>query len=154
MRMSRFLMGGLGLSLAGIVAVYPLEARAQCSMMGGGGHDHGTSQEASTKKSTSSKKQQKEVDRLLADEQGRQVLADALLEDQSFMTAFIARMLAAPQWRALVSQTLSQPTSAVPDSAAAKPAVLYACPMHPEVTSSKPGSCPKCGMALVQRPRG
>lgn len=25
---------------------------------------------------------------------------------------------------------------------------LYTCPMHPEVLSPKPGSCPKCGMAL------
>jgi P-type Cu+ transporter len=24
----------------------------------------------------------------------------------------------------------------------------YTCPMHPEVRSDKPGSCPKCGMAL------
>src|SRR6266446_9923384 len=24
----------------------------------------------------------------------------------------------------------------------------YTCPMHPEVTSIKPGRCPKCGMAL------
>lgn len=24
----------------------------------------------------------------------------------------------------------------------------YVCPMHPEVTSDKPGACPKCGMAL------
>lgn len=29
---------------------------------------------------------------------------------------------------------------------------LYYCPMHPEVTSSKPGKCPKCGgMDLVKR---
>ncbi|MBI2252428.1 MAG: efflux RND transporter periplasmic adaptor subunit [Armatimonadetes bacterium] len=26
---------------------------------------------------------------------------------------------------------------------------LYTCPMHPEVISSKPGNCPKCGMKLV-----
>lgn len=26
---------------------------------------------------------------------------------------------------------------------------VYTCPMHPEVTSDKPGKCPKCGMALV-----
>ncbi len=28
------------------------------------------------------------------------------------------------------------------------PATSYACPMHPEVTSSEPGPCPKCGMKL------
>jgi predicted RNA-binding Zn-ribbon protein involved in translation (DUF1610 family) len=27
-------------------------------------------------------------------------------------------------------------------------AALYTCPMHPEVTSHKPGKCPKCGMTL------
>jgi hypothetical protein len=27
--------------------------------------------------------------------------------------------------------------------------VVYTCPMHPEVTSDKPGKCPKCGMTLV-----
>ena len=25
----------------------------------------------------------------------------------------------------------------------------YTCPMHPEIISDKPGSCPKCHMALV-----
>src|ERR671910_2651649 len=28
-------------------------------------------------------------------------------------------------------------------------AVMYACPMHPEVTSQEPGRCPKCGMKLL-----
>ena len=28
----------------------------------------------------------------------------------------------------------------------------YACPMHPEVTSNKPGKCPKCGMTLRPAP--
>ncbi len=29
--------------------------------------------------------------------------------------------------------------------------VAYTCPMHPEVTSSKPGKCPKCGMKLISK---
>ena len=31
---------------------------------------------------------------------------------------------------------------------AAKPAVRYTCPMHPEIIQIGPGTCPKCGMAL------
>ena len=31
----------------------------------------------------------------------------------------------------------------------AQPTSSYACPMHPEVTSTSPGTCPKCGMKLV-----
>jgi hypothetical protein len=39
------------------------------------------------------------------------------------------------------------------DAMKAKPgaqpkATLHVCPMHPEVKSDKPGTCPKCGMAL------
>lgn len=29
--------------------------------------------------------------------------------------------------------------------------VYYTCPMHPEVRSDKPGTCPKCGMELVKK---
>ena len=34
------------------------------------------------------------------------------------------------------------------------PAVVYTCPMHPEVISDKPGKCPKCGMTLVEKKTG
>src|SRR5213075_3560749 len=29
------------------------------------------------------------------------------------------------------------------------PEAQYTCPMHPEIVRAGPGSCPKCGMALV-----
>jgi Heavy metal binding domain len=31
-------------------------------------------------------------------------------------------------------------------------AAVYVCPMHPEVTSDKPGRCPKCNMKLELSP--
>lgn len=36
-------------------------------------------------------------------------------------------------------------------SVAEKAAPVYFCPMHPTVTSDRPGSCPICGMALILR---
>lgn len=40
-------------------------------------------------------------------------------------------------------------SSAIKDSAGKESEGQYTCPMHPEVISDEPGSCPKCGMHLV-----
>ena len=58
-----------------------------------------------------------------------------------------------------------KPAAAMPAShdhdhsahAATEVPAQYTCPMHPEVLSSEPGSCPKCGMFLVpveEKPKG
>lgn len=36
-----------------------------------------------------------------------------------------------------------------PKSATVASGTNYVCPMHPDVTASAPGSCPKCHMTLV-----
>ena len=30
-------------------------------------------------------------------------------------------------------------------------AAMYACPMHPDMVSNKPGKCPKCGMMMDKK---
>lgn len=44
------------------------------------------------------------------------------------------------------SEKMNQTKKATKESA-----VLYTCPMHPEVKSEKPGKCPKCGMDLIKK---
>jgi hypothetical protein len=51
-----------------------------------------------------------------------------------------------------VAETMPAAADAGHQHAAGKsPSAVYACPMHPEVTSDHPGKCPKCGMDLVKR---
>jgi hypothetical protein len=42
-------------------------------------------------------------------------------------------------------------TKARPATTRASALATYSCPMHPEVTSDRPGKCPKCGMNLTQQ---
>ncbi|GGP93924.1 efflux RND transporter periplasmic adaptor subunit [Shewanella ulleungensis] len=51
----------------------------------------------------------------------------------------------------LLSSTTMLPTHAAIEPAHEQHQHNYYCPMHPEVTSDKPGSCPKCGMFLVAK---
>lgn len=45
-----------------------------------------------------------------------------------------------------------------PSPGPSPPAVMYTCPMHPQVEAEKPGTCPICGMTLIKkdkpRPQG
>lgn len=48
----------------------------------------------------------------------------------------------------LVGGVYAEPLAQTPKTSAPKAAGRYTCPMHPDVSSSKPGKCPKCKMAL------
>jgi FtsP/CotA-like multicopper oxidase with cupredoxin domain len=54
-------------------------------------------------------------------------------------------LTAAPDKTLAMIAQMDDPT-AMPESAGP---IMYACPMHPEVTSDQPGRCPKCGMKLL-----
>jgi len=142
------------------MAFVPRLAAAQC--MGGasgGGHDHGAVASAPSGK-WNEKKTRQTVAYLLTEDRRRTMLLEALLADAPFMREMIGRIAATPEWRALAAERLAAPPPSVrpvwSDSAAAgrtaptprtEPA-LYRCPMHPDITSARPGNCPKCGMAL------
>lgn len=147
-------IGGIMASVVAGVA----PAGAQCGMnMGGGGHDHSAMQgNHAAKPSGSEKKLAQSIDRVLSDERGRAMLTDALLNDRAFMEALVQRLAAIPEWRAMAARQFAAPAPATTD-ASGSPAppnassVTYVCPMHSDVTSSTPGDCPKCGMALVRK---
>lgn len=146
-------VGKLGmLGACAVLLISPRPVAAQCGMMGGGGHDHGSSQEQASQEKASPEEQiWQDIDRLLSDEQGRVLLADALLADNDFMRDFIVRLIAIPEWDALVTRMQAEASF---DGDAAAPVrnvrrtASYTCPMHPDVTTAAPGACPKCGMRL------
>jgi Cu+-exporting ATPase len=54
----------------------------------------------------------------------------------------LEKFAAAPERYAKATQKPAAAPAAPPDT-------IYTCPMHPEIQQAGPGSCPKCGMALV-----
>ena len=62
--------------------------------------------------------------------------------------AFLVLLLAIGMTGLACKQATDTPPA---QQGASQPAVVYTCSMHPQIREAKPGKCPICGMALIQK---
>ncbi len=74
-------------------------------------------------------------------------VAAGSVEYQGHTYRFCSKGCAA-KFQADPEKYLHPQTAAEPTALAAPTGVEYTCPMHPEIRQTRPGACPKCGMAL------
>lgn len=138
-------------AIVAVLGIPAWPALAQCmGRAGGQSHEHGG--ETVTKREQESERM---LHALLSEERNRGLLMEAILADPEFMRALVERIVEIPEWRALTAERIGvsvQPPADSREGAEVKgDQTLYACPMHPEVTSDKPGRCSKCGMTLQRK---
>ncbi len=67
------------------------------------------------------------------------------------MVLAVGLILAGSTVAALNAQTTTTTKQSTTKTTVKPVAKKYTCPEHPDVVMNKPGKCPKCGMALVEK---
>ena len=67
---------------------------------------------------------------------------------KTVLTLPLAALLVCASLLVGVGRAQTTAAKAQRESRGKRAAALYACPMHPKITSRRPGKCPECGMAL------
>lgn len=108
--------------------------------------------------------QSQSVSQLLNDNGKKQEIFNAIVNDSTLLTEFTNTMMKNPQSCKIMMKNAGMMKMMMSDTTMKKnmknmnsmnmPAdsMIYTCSMHPEITSKKPGKCPKCGMDLIKKP--
>lgn len=101
---------------------------------------------------------------LLKDNNKKQEIFNTILNDSTLLTEFTNTMMKNPQSCKMMMKNGGMMKMMMSDTSMMKmmkekksmnmsaDSAVYTCPMHSEITSAKPGKCPKCGMDLVKKP--
>lgn len=107
------------------------------------------------------------VSQLLKDNGKKQEIFNTIVNDSILLTEFTNTMMKNPQSCKMMMKNPEMMKMMRSDTTMKKnmksmksmksmnmPAdsAVYTCSMHPEITSNKPGKCPKCGMDLIKKP--
>jgi hypothetical protein len=71
--------------------------------------------------------------------------------DAKYIDVESIKLIAGEKNVAAVDSTKKPMQQPKPEKSTKPNKVIYTCPMHSEVTSDKPGDCPKCGMKLIKK---
>ncbi len=98
---------------------------------------------------------------MMSNDSCKQMMSEAMMKDSSMMKMMMQHMMNMAEKDSSMCKNMMQMMHEKPMimdrmkemSGKNMPvgSIMYTCPMHPEVTSDKPGKCPKCGMALVKK---
>ena len=147
--------GWITLGLVAFLALLCAPAQAQCTMGSGGGHQHGD--EAKSAKAPNDAEARRAILNLLGARETRSLVLQEVLADDDFVDRVVTAISESPRMRqaALRRLGVALADTAPPSSGAEKPptterkqTLVYTCPMHLQVRSEFPGTCPKCGMTL------